>query len=68
VFIRAPAIERAGSGVETLAALGDGTIAAAREGRLLATVFHPELTGDDRFHRLFADLAAAYRRERAASK
>lgn len=68
VFIRAPAIERGGAGVETLAALDDGTIVAAREGRLLATVFHPELTGDDRVHRLFAEFAAAYHRERAASK
>ena len=68
VFIRAPSIERAGSGVEALAQLEDGTIVAAREGRLLATVFHPELTGDDRFHRLLVDLARAYRHDRAASK
>jgi 5'-phosphate synthase pdxT subunit len=68
VFIRAPSIERAGSGVEALAQLEDGTIVAAREGRLLATVFHPELTGDDRFHRLLVDLARAHRHDRTASK
>jgi 5'-phosphate synthase pdxT subunit len=68
VFIRAPSIERAGAAVEPLAKLDDGTIVAAREGRLLATVFHPELTGDDRFHRLLADLAEAHRRERTAPK
>jgi 5'-phosphate synthase pdxT subunit len=68
VFIRAPSIERAGAAVEPLAKLDDGTIVAAREGRLLATVFHPELTGDSRFHRLLADMAAAYRRERSAAK
>ena len=68
VFIRAPSIERAGAAVEPLAKLEDGTIVAAREGRLLATVFHPELTGDDRFHRLLVELARAYRHERIASK
>jgi 5'-phosphate synthase pdxT subunit len=68
VFIRAPSIERAGAAVETLAKLNDGTIVAAREGRLLATVFHPELTGDDRFHRLLIGLAEAHMRERTASK
>ena len=56
VFIRAPIIDAVGTGVETLATLGDGTAVAAREGRLLATAFHPELTGDDRFHRLFLTL------------
>jgi 5'-phosphate synthase pdxT subunit len=64
VFIRAPVIARTGPGVEMLAALPDGTIVAAREGALLATSFHPELTGDPRFHRLLADLAAAYHRAR----
>lgn len=68
IFIRAPVIERAGAAVEPLAKLPDGTIVAAREGRLIATVFHPELTGDDRFHRLLASLAEAYRRERSAPK
>jgi 5'-phosphate synthase pdxT subunit len=53
VFIRAPLIEAAGPGVEILARLSDGTAVAARQGRLLATSFHPELTGDARFHRLF---------------
>jgi 5'-phosphate synthase pdxT subunit len=56
----APIIDAVGPAVEVLAALADGTIVAAREGHLLATSFHPELTGDARFHRLIADLAAAY--------
>jgi len=56
VFIRAPLIERVGPGVEVLARLQDGTIVAARQGRWLATSFHPELTGDDRFHRYFLRL------------
>lgn len=68
VFIRAPLIERTGPGVDVLATLPDGTIVAAREGRLLTTSFHPELTDDGRFHRLLAGLAEAYLRERAASK
>ncbi len=58
VFIRAPLIERVGAGVEVVARLPDGTIVAARQGRWLATSFHPELTGDDRFHRYFARLCA----------
>lgn len=58
VFIRAPVIERAGAGVDVLARLPDGGIVAAREGQLLATSFHPELTADDRFHRLLAEMAA----------
>lgn len=56
VFIRAPAIDAVGEDVEQLAALPDGQIVAARQGRLLATAFHPELTRDDRFHRLFLDM------------
>jgi 5'-phosphate synthase pdxT subunit len=54
VFIRAPWIESVGEGVEVLAE-HDGHIAAARQGDLLATTFHPELTGDVRIHRLFAE-------------
>lgn len=57
VFIRAPLIERVGPGVEVLAQLDDGRIVAARQGRLLATSFHPELTRDDRFHQYFIRLA-----------
>lgn len=57
VFIRAPLIERAGKKVQVLARLEDETIVAARQGNLLATAFHPELTEDDRFHRYFAGLA-----------
>jgi 5'-phosphate synthase pdxT subunit len=56
VFIRAPLIKRIGRGVDVLAMLGDGTVVAARQGRLLATSFHPELTRDERFHRYFLSL------------
>ena len=56
VFIRAPQIDRVGPGVEVLAELPDERIVAARQGHLLATAFHPELTRDDRFHRLFLEL------------
>jgi 5'-phosphate synthase pdxT subunit len=60
VFIRAPLIDNVGSSVEVLARLpddnGEGNIVAAQEGHLLATSFHPELTGDDRFHRYFMDM------------
>jgi 5'-phosphate synthase pdxT subunit len=56
VFIRAPILEAPGQDVAVLARLDDGRIVAARQGRLLATCFHPELTGDDRFHRYFLEL------------
>ena len=54
VFIRAPLIDRVGQHVEVLAR-HDNLVVAAREGRLLATTFHPELTGDVRVHRFFLD-------------
>lgn len=57
VFIRAPLIESVGEDVQILAKLDDGRIVAAQQGHLLATSFHPELTGDDRFHRYFLRLA-----------
>ena len=57
VFIRAPLIKRVGEGVEVLARLEDETIVAARQGNLLETAFHPELTEDDRFHRYFMGFA-----------
>jgi 5'-phosphate synthase pdxT subunit len=58
VFIRAPLIEKVQEGVEILARLPDGRTVAVRQGRLLATAFHPELTGDDRFHRYFLQLVS----------
>ncbi len=61
VFIRAPVIRRVGEGVRVLAALGDGRPVAARQDRVLATAFHPELTGDSRFHQLFVSITKAPR-------
>jgi len=58
VFIRAPIIEAVGPSVDVLARLQDGTPVAARQGRLLATAFHPELTPDLRFHAYFLKIAA----------
>ena len=58
VFIRAPLIESVNGNVEVLARLTDGTIVAARQGKLLATAFHPELTADLRFHRYFLDVVS----------
>jgi 5'-phosphate synthase pdxT subunit len=55
VFIRAPWVERVGPDVEVLATAGDH-IVAVRQGRLLATSFHPEMTGDRRVHKLFVDM------------
>ncbi len=57
VFIRAPLVEHVGPNVEVLAAVDGGPV-AVREGPVLATAFHPELTGDTRVHRLFMDVLA----------
>ncbi|UQX10071.1 pyridoxal 5'-phosphate synthase glutaminase subunit PdxT [Candidatus Mycobacterium methanotrophicum] len=55
VFIRAPWAERCGEGVQVLATAA-GHAVAVRQGRVLATAFHPEVTGDRRIHRLFVDI------------
>ena len=57
VFIRAPLIESVYGNTAVLARLPDGRIVAARQDKLLATSFHPELTADDRFHRFFVEMA-----------
>jgi 5'-phosphate synthase pdxT subunit len=57
VFIRAPLIQSVFGEAESLLSLPDGRIVAARQGRLLATSFHPELTTDTRFHQYFVELA-----------
>jgi 5'-phosphate synthase pdxT subunit len=60
VFIRAPRVDETGPDVQVLATVdrgdGDGTIVAVRQGRLLATAFHPELTGDLRIHEYFVEM------------
>ena len=59
VFIRAPWVEQAGPDVEVLASVeakGESRPVVVRQGHLLATSFHPEVTGDHRIHRLFVDL------------
>ena len=60
VFIRAPWVEETGPEVEVLGRVEDGAaagrIVAVRQGSLMATSFHPEVSGDDRVHRLFLDL------------
>lgn len=57
IFIRAPVIESTGDQVRRLVTLSDGTIVAARQDNLMVTSFHPELTGDIRFHRYFMSTA-----------
>jgi 5'-phosphate synthase pdxT subunit len=56
VFIRAPVIEHCAKGVEIIARLNDGKIVAAREGKMLVSAFHPELTSDTRFHKYFLEI------------
>jgi 5'-phosphate synthase pdxT subunit len=71
VFIRAPWVEQAGPGVEVLGRVvggpADGKIVAVRQGNLVATSFHPELTGDRRVHALFVDLVRADLASRAGA-
>jgi 5'-phosphate synthase pdxT subunit len=57
IFIRAPIIESVQDEARVMATLADGRIVAARQGRLLATSFHPELTKDSRFHQYFLSTA-----------
>jgi 5'-phosphate synthase pdxT subunit len=69
VFIRAPWVEQAGAGVEVLGRVlggaADGRIVAVRQGNLVATSFHPELTGDRRVHAMFADIVRSSLAQRA---
>ena len=55
VFIRAPWVERVGAGVQVLARAADHPV-AVRQGAVLATAFHPEVTGDRRIHQLFVEI------------
>ncbi len=59
VFIRAPVVERLGDGVNALATLSDGRVVAVEQDNLLGTSFHPEMTGDTRFHEYFLDRVRA---------
>ena len=59
VFIRAPVVESVGDGVTVLSALDDGRIVAVEQGNLLGTSFHPEITGETRFHQYFVDKVRA---------
>ena len=59
VFIRAPVVSEVGEGVEVLARDPDGRPIAVRQGRVLATAFHPELTDDRRLHRLLLEMIPA---------
>ncbi len=60
VFIRAPIIKQANNEVEILAKLADGSSVAARQGKLLVSAFHPELTDDLRLHQYFLDIVAGH--------
>ncbi|MFC5275765.1 pyridoxal 5'-phosphate synthase glutaminase subunit PdxT [Brachybacterium sacelli] len=56
-FIRAPEVTDVGPSADVFARLGDGRIVAVEQGNLLATAFHPEVTGEDRFHRRLLERA-----------
>jgi 5'-phosphate synthase pdxT subunit len=62
VFIRAPIVESVGDRATALAALEDGRVVAVEQGNLLGTSFHPEMTGDHRFHQYFLTKVDAARR------
>ena len=55
VFIRAPVVESVGERATALASLPDGRVVAVEQDNLLGTSFHPEMTGDTRFHQYFLD-------------
>jgi 5'-phosphate synthase pdxT subunit len=57
-FIRAPIVERVGPSVEVLSKLPNGAVVAVRSGNLLATAFHPELTGDNSVHEYFVAMVS----------
>ena len=59
VFIRAPLVTKLGEDVKVMATLQDGKIVAVRQGNLMATAFHPELTNDSRVHELFVKIAVS---------
>jgi 5'-phosphate synthase pdxT subunit len=59
IFIRAPIIERVGPRVEILAKLPNGIAVAAKQGKLVGSAFHPELSHDLRFHRYFIKIVAS---------
>jgi 5'-phosphate synthase pdxT subunit len=71
VFIRAPWVEQAGKDVEVLGRVvggaADGRIVAVRQGNLVATSFHPELTGDRRVHAMFADIVRRHLAQQAGA-
>ena len=58
VFIRAPRVSTVGSSVDVLGRLSTGEVVAARQGNLMVTMFHPELTNDYRFHEYFLGMSA----------
>ncbi len=60
IFIRAPIIERTGRRVEILAKLPNGVAVAAKQGKLVVSAFHPELSDDLRFHRYFLKIVASH--------
>ncbi len=72
VFIRAPWVEECGEGVDVLGRVvggpADGRIVAVRQGNLVATSFHPELTGDRRVHAMFADIVRHHLAEQAGAE
>ncbi len=58
-FIRAPIVEKVGKGVQVLASLADGRVVAVRQENLLATSFHPEITGETFVHQYFLNMASS---------
>jgi 5'-phosphate synthase pdxT subunit len=59
VFIRAPIVESVGEKATALAAVADGRVVAVEQGNLIGTSFHPEITGETRFHQYFLDKVRA---------
>lgn len=66
-FIRAPEVTAVGPGARVIASLPDGRVVGVAGGNIIGVAFHPEITGEDRIHRLFLERVGEYARQQAAS-
>lgn len=66
-FIRAPEVTAVGPGARVIASLADGRVVGVRGGNIIGVAFHPEITGEDRIHRMFLELVAQRSLQRPAA-
>jgi 5'-phosphate synthase pdxT subunit len=66
-FIRAPEVTAVGQGARVIASLADGRVVGVRGGNIIGVAFHPEITGEDRIHRMFLEVVAQRLLQRPAA-